>query len=591
MNRILATFLVVVATALAVPAIRHWRERPPAPPPPPQPLRSAWVAPEGLEIGGGGDYSFGLSLAPDGRRLVYPAAKAGVVSLWLHDLRNGEARVLPGSDGAAIPFWSHDGSRIGFFANTHVRVLDLERGQTTDVADAPSGRGGSWNAAGDLVFAPSANGALMRRTAAGALTAWTTVDAANGETAHTWPAFLDDGTHVIFLVTATPSTRSGIWIASLDDPASRHRLVASDAQAIVAGRSLLYPRDLALVAQELDPATFEPSGRANAVGLNVGRGPIGQLFATASGEVLIYGAPGTTLRELRWVSRQGEPIGSPGEPVDAWDVRIAPDGRRLVVTEIDRQLRTLDVFIRTGSQPAPTRVSLSTDADESGVWSPDGLRIAFAGQRRKVMLRGAGAVLPEQTIATFDTPVQVWDWSRDAKSLLIGRKSKASGDDLWIQLPVERSTATAYNTAPFDQVYGVFSPDGRSIAYASNESGQFDIYVDAFPKPGNRVRVTTAGGTEPRWSADGRELFFRRDSEIHAVAFAGLEVRSTVRLFDAGSTIRSYDVSRDGRFVINVPADTHAPAAATLVSHWSAFANTLRRDESALADTRRRDKK
>ena len=203
------------------------------------------------------------------------------------------------------------------------------------------------------------------------------------------------------------------------------------------------------------------------------------------------------------------------------------------MTEIDRQLRTLDVFIRTGSQPAPARLSLSTDADESGVWSPDGLRIAWAGQRRKVMLRGAGAVLPEQTIATFDSPVQVWDWSRDGRSLLIGRRSNDTGEDLWILPPVEGATAQPYTTAPFDQVYGAFSPDGRSIAYASNESGQFDVYVDSFPKPGTRVRVTTAGGTEPRWSHDGRELFFRRGSAIHAVRFANdREIESIAQLFD-----------------------------------------------------------
>jgi eukaryotic-like serine/threonine-protein kinase len=123
------------------------------------------------------------------------------------------------------------------------------------------------------------------------------------------------------------------------------------------------------------------------------------------------------------------------------------------------------------------------------------------------------------------------------------------------------------------------SPDGHSLAYASNESGQFDIYVDSYPKPGNRVRVTTASGTEPRWSGDGGELFFRRGSAIHAVALAGSEVRSTTQLFDSHLTIRSYDVSHDGRFLINVPADTHAPSAATLVSHWSAFADTLRRDK------------
>ena len=175
------------------------------------------------------------------------------------------------------------------------------------------------------------------------------------------------------------------------------------------------------------------------------------------------------------------------------------------------------------------------------MWSPDGLRIAWAGQRRKVMLRGAGAVLPEQTIATFDSPVQVWDWSRDGRSLLIGRKSNDTGDDLWIQPPVEGAAAQPYATAPFDQAYGAFSPDGRSIAYASNESGQFDIYVDTYPKPGTRVRVTTAGGTEPRWSADGRELFFRRGSEIHARRARSLRSpleRATIRCGIADSLVR-----------------------------------------------------
>ena len=141
--------------------------------------------------------------------------------------------------------------------------------------------------------------------------------------------------------------------------------------------------------------------------------------------MLIYGAPGTTLRELRWVARDGH-AGGIDERADRCVGSAHRAGRqtRSSSPKIDRQLRTLDVFIRTGSQPAPARLSLSTDVDESGVWSPDGLRIAWAGQRRKVMLRGAGAVLPEQTIATFDTPVQVWDWSRDGRSLLIGRKQQ-----------------------------------------------------------------------------------------------------------------------------------------------------------------------
>ena len=159
--------------------------------------------------------------------------------------------------------------------------------------------------------------------------------------------------------------------------------------------------------------------------------------------------------------------------------------------------------------------------------------------------------------------MQVWDWSRDGRSLLIGRKSNDTGDDLWIQPPIEGAAAQPYVTAPFDQAYGAFSPDGRSIAYASNESGQFDIYVDSFPKPGARVRVTTAGGTEPRWSDDGRELFFRRGSAVHAVRFVkDREIESITQLFDLGDTIRSYDVSRDGRFLVNVRGSQSAGRAA-----------------------------
>ena len=586
MQRVVSAIAVIAAVLFAVPAIRHWRERPPAPVPPAQPLRSTWITPGGLDAGAGADYSFGLSLAPDGRKLVYPAAKAGVVSLWLHDLSSGATRALPGTDAAAMPFWSADMAKIGFFAGGKIRVVDLAAGTTSDLADAPSGRGASWHRDGSVVFAPAANGGLVRRDAQGSIAPLTTLE--SGESAHTWPSFLANGTHVIFLVTASQPSRSGIWIAALNEPAARKRLIVADAQAIVPAQDLktshlrqgfggqagpqdlavLYLNDFALMLQPLDAATLEPTGRAAVVGLQAGRGPLGQLFATATDDVLIYGAPGTALRELRWLARDGTPAGSTSEPIDAWDLRIAPDGKRIVVTEVDRQLRTLDVFIRTGSQPAPLRLSLATDADESGVWSPDGLRIAFVAQRRKVIVRGAGAVLPEQTIATFDSPVQVWDWSRDSRSLLIGRKHNDTGEDLWIQPPTEGATAQPYVTAQFDQAYGAFSPDGRAIAYASNESGQFDIYVDAFPKPGARVRVTTAGGTEPRWSADGRELYFRRDSAIHAVRFVrDREIAAITQLFDLHTTIRSFDVS-DGRFLVNVDAASSPAAPPTIVTNW-----------------------
>jgi len=578
------TVAAVLAAMLAVPAIRHWRERPPEPPPPPEPLRAAWVPPHGIEIGAGADYLFGLALAPDGRRLVYPGTKAGVVTLWLHDLRSGQTDALPGSEQAAAPFWSSDGSRVGFFAGGQLRIVELASGTTSSLADAPSPRGATWNAAGEIVFAPAAAGGLMKRSVDGSIASFTTLDVAAGETAHTWPAFLPDGRDVVFLVSANDRSRGGIWITSLDDPSARRRLAASESQPLVASRALLYLTDQVLVAHTMDSAAKSLIGRSTPVGLSVGRGPLGQTFASAADDVLIFGAPASSLRELRWVLRDGTTLGSASEPVDAWDLRIAPDGRRIAVTEVDPQLRTLDVFIRSGSQPVGLRLSPSTDIDESGVWSPDGLRVAWASRRRTLMIRGAGAVLPEQTIAAFDSPIQVWDWSRDGRSLLVGRTNGNTRDDLWIQPPREDAKAEPYATMAFNQSFGVFSPDGRFIAYASDESGKFDIYIDTLPRAGARVRVTTAGGTEPRWNRDGTELFFRRGSEIHVVKLvrqgSGIMVSSINRLFDAGAPVRSYDVSPDGRFLLNLPVSTHTQSPITIVHHWqSAFAQTLRRDK------------
>ena len=582
-----AALAALAAALLAVPAIRHWRERPPEPPPPPPPLRAMWSPPPDVAIGAGGDYLFGLALAPDGRRLVYPAAKAGVVTLWLHDLRTGESRALSGTEHAATPFWSADGTRVGFFSGAHLRFTDLANGEAGVLADAPSPRGGAWNAAGDIVFAPSAGGGLMRRRVDGSVAPLTTVDRQQGETSHAWPAFLEDGKHVVYLIAATDRARAGIWITPIDEPAVRKRLVAADTQPIISGNSLLHLAGSALVAQTLDPDTREPAGRSIAVGLNVGSGSLGQAFASAAGDVIIFGAPSTSLRELSWRSRDGAVVGRASEPVDAWDLRISPDGRRVAVTEVDPQLRTLDVFIRSGGSPVGARLSPSTDVDESAVWSPDGLRVAWVSQRRQLLIRGAGAVLPEQTIASFDSPIQVWDWSRDGRTLLISRSTPATGDDLWLQPPHEDTEAQPYDTRAFNQIYGVISPDGSRVAYASDEAGQYDIYVDSFPKPATRMRMTTRGGTEPRWSRDGSELYFRLGSEIHVIGMrrmrpagsapsaalpsapsAALPSAPSAALFDAGAAVRSYDVSPDGRFLINIPVATHANQSITIVHNW-----------------------
>jgi hypothetical protein len=529
------------------------------------------MPPDSVEVGSGTDYPFGLALAPDGRRLVFPGTHAGRVSLWLQDLATGEANALAATDGAAAPFWSPDGARVGFLAQRRWQSIDLGSGSISDLGEAADGRGATWNEAGDLVFAGA--GGLQRRAANGTVTPLTTLDREAGESAHSWPAFLPDGQHVAYLVASTERARAGIWITTLESPATRTRIASSDAQPVIAGHTLLLLSDTTLLAQKLDPTTWKADGRSTPAGLAAGRGPLGQLLATAGGEVLIYGAPGSRLRELRWLSPTGETLGRAGEAAESWDLRIAPDGRRVAVTQLDPQLRTLDVWIREGAQ-VPTRLSLGTDVDESAVWSPNGLRVAWVGKRRNLLVRGAGAVLPEQTLGTYEPPVQLWDWSRNGALLLTGRTNAQTGDDLWVVPQADGAKPTPYVTTSFNQTYGAFAPNGRWVAYASNESGQSEIYVDSFPKPGTRLRVTTAGGTEPRWKGDGSALYFRRGSEVHVVRLASkppaLEVASVDRLFDAGAIIRAFDVTSDGsRFLVNLPASDAAPRSATIVVNWN----------------------
>ena len=511
------------------------------------------------------------------------------MNLQLDDLSTHRSTALPATDGAVAPFWSADGTRVGFFANGRIRTIELASGSIADLVDAPNGRGATMNAAGDLVFAPNADGVLSIRAASGAVRPLTTLG--KGETSHRWPAFLADGTHVVFLARAADASRSAIWITSIDSPTPPTRLVASEGQAIVAGMRLLFATSEALVAQSFDPKTWSLSGSAGVVGLPVGRGPLDQLFATASPEVLIFGEPGTSLRELRWVERDGTPpdrcpgsdpeshVRLPirgqtpdcraGEPAEAWSLRLSPDGERIAVTELDPQTRSLDVWLQDQSRPVPQRLSLSIDADTGGAWSPNGNRIGWIAARRRVTTRGAGAVLPEVTLATFDAPVEMWDWSRDDGFLVIGRTFPDSQDDLWLLPQAKGVPPRPYATLPFNQVDAAVSPDSRWVAYASDESGKFDIYIDTFPTPSARVRVTTAGGVEPRWRRDGRELYFRRGSEIHAVGVSAGAATSTTRLFDAVTSLRAYDASADGQhFLLNVPAASAAPAPMTIVMNW-----------------------
>lgn len=531
-------------------------------------LQLSLATPDELAVGGGPDHPFGLSLAPDGRRLAFAALQHGVSQLWLRDLTRDDLQPLPNTAGGVLPFWSPDGASLGFFAAGKMRVFVFADGSVRDLADAPSPRGAAWHANGDILFAPASEGPLLRRGPDGRIAPFTALES-GVESSHRYPSFVEGSRYVLFYVRASEPTREGIWLASYDQPTNRKRLVRSDAFGLSVGPALVYSSEGALIAQRLDLETTALTGRTILLGTPVGRGQQHQLFATAAADVLIFGVPRSNLRELRWFDRAGAADGVLGEPMDARDVRISPSGGTVAVTRADPQMQTLDIWTYEAERPLPQRVSPAIDADETPAWSPDGRQLAWITGRRALTRRDARIESADVTLRKFEPPVAVTDWA--AGWIVLTQLTASGGSDIVLLSPAGSGEPRPYAQSTFNESFGAVSPDGTWLAYASDESGRFEIYVDAFPEPGRRARLTVGGGAEPRWGRDGREIFFRRGSEIHAARLGFTpggtpEAVSSQRLFDAGADIRAFDASPDGqRFLLNLPAPDNAAKPMTVL--------------------------
>lgn len=542
---------------------------------PPQaiaPLRLTLQQPVELLMSEDSTYAFGLAMSPNGRELAFAAAH-----LWIRDLRRDDMRPLPGTDGAALPFWSPDGAALGFFAGQKLRAIDLKDGRIRDLTDVTAPGGATWLPNGDIIVASTTNGGLTRYAPEGTISAATTL--APGELSHVMPQRFGER-HVIFFVRASEAARQGVWIAALDQPESRKRLASSDAAAVVIGDAIAYSNGGALVAQRVDLESTALVAPPQLLATTVGHGEDHQLFATAGGDIMIFGSPPSDLRELRWVSDAGAVIATVGEPMQAWELRIAPTAARVAVTRVDPQLRTLDIWTYEGERPVPRRISAAIHPDETPVWSRNGSRIVWVSGRNTVMVRDAQATEPELTLRKFDRHVRVSDWSADDESIVLTEMQPGGRGDIVVMGAKENGASRMYVQTPFHESFGTISPDGRWLAYSSDESGGAEVYVDTFPTPRSRARLSVGGGTEPRWSRDGRSIIFRRGSALHTVRVSregdALQALSSERLFDAGAEIRSFDVAPDGRrFLLNVPAPSAAPKPFTVIVNVTGLLPTV----------------
>jgi Tol biopolymer transport system component len=524
-------------------------------------------------------------ISPDGRRVAFIAQRLGVgaYELWVRSLDTLEARPLPGTELASLPFWSPDSRMLGFFAFGKLKIVDASGGPVQTLCDT-TGLGGTWNNDGTIVFSSGnvGRGNLSRISATGGTPTPLPVSEALGTTIPRYPSFLPDGRR--FLYYASPS--SSIWIASLDSVETR-RLTEADSQAQYADGHLLFVRQGALLEQTFDAENASLSGDPRPITEQVYPDPMGYApFSASANNTLAY-RMGTlnTRTQLTWVDRSGALIGTVGPPGLYRNPALSPDGTRLAVEETDPERRSQDIWLFDIGRDVRSRFTFDPRNDIYPVWSPDGTRIVFASDRAgntfNLFQKPATGASDEQLVAEgLDPMAAPYSWSPDGR-YLVHRSGTTSTAVLTLDNPPKSQPLFASDR--FIQVYAQISPDGRWIAYTSNESGRNEVLVRSFPSADAKWQVSQNGGGFARWRGDGRELFFyAADGRLYAVPVdtkAVFRMGTPTPLFEArmlngpnnGVGLRQqYDVSRDGqRFLLNVTADDTLPSPITIVLNWA----------------------
>src|SRR5262245_59074681 len=543
------------------------------------------------------DDPFSFAISPDGRQVAFVAnASGGGAKLWLRPLDQVAAQPLAGTDGATYPFWAPDSRAVGFFADGKLKRVDLAGGAPQVLADAPQGRGGTWNSDGVIVFTPTAGptAVLMRVMATGGIPVPVTQLAAGQGNSHRWPQFLPDGRRVLFLVGMGRPETHGVYVASLGGGEPTRVLTGETAAVYTAPGYLMRVSQGVLLAQRFDATsatvTGEPIPVAQAVGTDDGTWR--SAFSVSPAGVLVY-RPGTgARRQLVSVDRMGkvlETIGQPDENTLA-NPALAPDGQRVAVTRLVQG--NYDVWLMDRGRGVPSRFTFDAAQDQMPTWLSDGRRVVFASSRKGIwdlFEKPANGATDEQLLLATVQDKAPLDRSPDGGMLLYATQDPKTASDLWaLPLTGQRKPFPVVQTS-FDDIEGQFSPDGRWLAYASNESGRYEIYIRSFTETSGKSLVSTAGGMQPRWGRNGTELYYvAPDARLMAVP---IHVASDRRTVEAGVPVAlfptrlasgvgviaanfnaraQYVVAADGRFVMIVSVDESAAPPITIVHNWTA---------------------
>jgi serine/threonine protein kinase/Tol biopolymer transport system component len=525
-------------------------------------------------------WSFALS--PDGRQLAFVADYQGQPSLWVRKLDVPEAQPLPGTERARRPFWSPDNHSIGFFADGQMKRVDARGGTPQAITPALGESTAAWGADGTILFSTVTAPTLRRVDATGGAIQPATVSTPDS-TGHRYPQFIPGTSRFIFFVGGPEAVR-GVYLGDLESREAA-RLVASDARGEYRSGRLFFVRQGAVLAQSVDLDRRRLDGAPITIADSVAVEPAtgAAAYSTSNDAVIAYRKAVALSARLTWFDRSGRQLGTFGWPEQggATNPSLSPDDSRIVAN------RTLggqtDVWLLDGTRQTRLTHTSGRNMTRLPLWSDDGGRIAFESVRSSTVALstlsasgdGVEEVLVESSLAKIPN-----DWSPDGRSLIYYVPDPTTGTDLWV-LPLDTRRPRVFLQTEANELWAQFSPDGRWVAFQSNATGRYEVYVRPFEAPGGLVPVSTGGGVYPRWSRDGRELYFvapdarMMAARIHATATT-LQADVPVPLFatqklGGGQNViaqgHQYDVARDGRFVINIDVEASGPAI-VLLMNW-----------------------
>jgi eukaryotic-like serine/threonine-protein kinase len=524
-------------------------------------------------------------ISPDGRIVAFAAMdRAGRTGLYVRSRDSLTVRLLPGTVDATMPFWSPDSRQLGFFAQGQLKIIALTGGPPHAIAPSPVPRGGTWNGDNTILFVSLPSLPINRVAATGGTIAPVPM-APGGPPFRLFPRFLPDGRHYLFLAISPGRDRSlySIGVASLDSIETA-TLVTSSASADYAAGYILFRRDTALMAQPFDERTLRLSGSPVAIAEDVGFNAqtYQAQFSVSANAVLAYerSTPGS---QLVWFDRQGKRLGTIGSAADYNTICLTADDKRVVFDQAEPASGNIDIWSMEVVGDRPSRLTFNSAVDFYPVCSLTGQDTIFASLRDgppnlyRVLETAPGS---ETRLLNSPAPKIPSDWSRDGRLLVFTELNQKTNADIMV-LPLAGGPAQQVVATPAEERAAKLSPDGRFIAYTSNESGSFEVYVQPFPTTGAKWQVSKGGGQVPQWRRDASELFYLApDKKLIAVAvrtgpsFAPGEAHALIdtRITSWESSNNQgtqYAVSADGqRFLVNTPSDVIQPI--TLAVNWSA---------------------